>query len=75
MRKLKLSELNLGSAEVLSREQLKKVLGGLSSDIGGCNGLPEGCMGTCTLFCGGQVFQGTCELSNHNTQCSCVGGC
>lgn len=28
MRKLKLSELNLGSAEVLTREQLKKILGG-----------------------------------------------
>lgn len=27
MKKLKLSELNLGSAEVLTREQLKKVLG------------------------------------------------
>ncbi|HLR38030.1 MAG TPA: hypothetical protein VK084_08285 [Chitinophagaceae bacterium] len=28
MKKLKLEELNLGNAEVLSREELKKVLGG-----------------------------------------------
>jgi hypothetical protein len=28
MEKLKLSELNLGNAEVLTREQLKRVLGG-----------------------------------------------
>lgn len=34
MRKLKLSELNLGSAEVLTREQLKKVLGGVASGGG-----------------------------------------
>jgi hypothetical protein len=34
MHKLKLSELNFGNAEVLTREQLKKVLGGQSSDPG-----------------------------------------
>ena len=34
MKKLKLSELNLGDAEVLSREELKKVLGGLGSSGG-----------------------------------------
>jgi len=31
MKKLKLSELNLGGSEVLTREQLKKVLGGTGS--------------------------------------------
>jgi len=36
MKKLKLSELNLGKAEVLTREELKKVLGGLGS--GGSGG-------------------------------------
>jgi len=34
MKKLKLSELNLGNAEILTRGQLKKVLGGLGSGGG-----------------------------------------
>lgn len=42
MKKLKLSELDLGGAEVLTRKQLKKVLGGHSAlGSGGCAG------GTC----------------------------
>ena len=38
MKKLKLSELNLGNAEVLSREELKKVLGGMGSGGGSGDG-------------------------------------
>ncbi len=34
MKKLKLEELNLGNAGVLSREELKKVLGGMGSGGG-----------------------------------------
>ena len=37
MKKLKLNELNLGNAEVLTREELKKVLGGMGSGSGGTN--------------------------------------
>lgn len=37
MRKLKLREIDLGNAEVLSREQLKKVFGGKNLPLsGGC---------------------------------------
>jgi len=40
MKKIKLEELNLGNAEVLSREELKKVLGGMGSGSGSplCDG-------------------------------------
>jgi len=38
MKKLKLEELNLGNAEVLSREELKKVFGGMGSGAGGGSG-------------------------------------
>ncbi|HLR38032.1 MAG TPA: hypothetical protein VK084_08295 [Chitinophagaceae bacterium] len=38
MKKLKLEELNLGYAEVLSREELKKVLGGIGSGGSGGSG-------------------------------------
>lgn len=38
MKKLKLSELYLGKAEMLSREQLKKVLGGNGSGSGSSGG-------------------------------------
>ena len=42
MKKLKLEELNLGYAEVLSREELKKVLGGMGSGGSG-GGSGAGC--------------------------------
>ncbi len=38
MKKLKLSKLNLGDAEVLTREQLKTVLGGMGSGGSGSGG-------------------------------------
>lgn len=47
MKKLKLNELTLSSAEVLTREQLRKVLGGDGSGGGGGNDccLYTGCVG------------------------------
>jgi len=39
MKKLKLSELNLGDAEILTRGQLKKILGGGGSDVGSGGGI------------------------------------
>jgi len=51
MKKLKLSELNLGDAEVLSRKELKKVLGGINSGSGGGSGTGGSGMGSCTETC------------------------
>lgn len=82
MKKLKLEELNLGSVEVLSREELKKVLGGLGSGGGsgdaGCLTQSGGCDegGICILWCtNGTTQQGTCGSSNHGTYCACAGIC
>jgi len=43
MKKIKLEELNLGNAEVLSREELKKVWGGIGSESGGGGGSDVTC--------------------------------
>lgn len=91
MKKIKLSELNLKNAEVLTREQLKKILGGLSSGGGTCSfninciydptcGDIQGSPGTCT----GAPVNGSCVPTEQlcyeeaNAQCAqdpCCGGC
>jgi len=43
MKKLKLSELKLGDSEVLTREELKKVLGGMGSGGAGEGGQAACC--------------------------------
>jgi len=43
MKKLTLKKLNFVGAEVLSRDQLKKVMGGMGSGI--CDSLSSGCPG------------------------------
>jgi hypothetical protein len=58
MKKLKLAALQLGAKEVLTREQLKKVLGGDGSIDGTCrcaNGLD------CSLFDGTKNYPGNCD--------------
>ncbi|HLR38046.1 MAG TPA: hypothetical protein VK084_08365 [Chitinophagaceae bacterium] len=65
MKKLKLEELNLGNdAEVLSREELKKVLGGMGSGSGGGSGSDV----TCTVKCPSgdtscSSSEGDCEIN------------
>ncbi len=52
MKKLKLSRLDLGAAEVLSREELKMVLGGAGSGGGS---------GSCESGCADPGKQSTCD--------------
>jgi len=65
MKKLKLEELNLGNAEVLSREELKKVLGG---------GSGAGSGGSCTVRCDQSSSDGTsvsdCSRTTVSKVCS-----
>ncbi|HLR36883.1 MAG TPA: hypothetical protein VK084_02465 [Chitinophagaceae bacterium] len=59
MKKLKLEKLNLGNdAEVLSREELKKVLGGMGS--GGSGGGSGYCGTWGTAHCGGNYIPKKC---------------
>ena len=60
MKKLKLKALELGATEVLTRDQLKNVLGGYGSTGCGANGT---CSGTCIepgMTCGYEPSDGTC---------------
>ena len=47
MKKLKLKALELGATEVLTREQMKNLLGGNSRADGDFCGTGSGCSGTC----------------------------
>jgi len=68
MKKLKLKALGLGAADILSRAQMKNVLGGNES-AGKC-GTADNCRDgeACT---NGKVA-GTCGLSSHGTKCTCA---
>ncbi len=72
MKKLKLEELNLGNAGVLSREELKTVLGGAGSGDGTDCGTVDNCSSkACTA--GGN--SGTCGTYGGHTSvktCGCI---
>lgn len=61
---------NLGRK--LSKEEQKKIKGGLLDDGGGQCG--TGCNLTCALMCNGQPTQGHCVFGQ-NGKCYCVAVC
>jgi hypothetical protein len=67
MKKLKLKALGLGAADILSRSQMKNVLGG-SEPVGKCGTVDNCSDGACK---NGDV-SGTCGLSSHGTKCTCA---
>ncbi len=73
MKKLKLSELNLSDAEVLTREELKKVLGGNGSGGAYCS-----ISSSCSLYITslGITADGNCTwnmgFGGGNSQCYCL---
>lgn len=85
MKELKLRALALGAAEVLTRAQMKNVLGGddpILLDGGGAPqcGSPSDAGGCSTATCIAQSgtckgYSGTCGSSNHNTACTCAVTC
>lgn len=76
MKKLKLSELNLSNTEVLTREQLKKILGGVSASGG--SGDYCGISTSCSLYITqlGITVTGNCAWSmgigGGDSQCYCL---
>lgn len=50
MKKLKLAALNLGVSDILSRNQLKNILGGLDGSGDGSGGFSS-----CSVDCGGSI--------------------
>jgi len=70
MKKLKLNLSSLGSAEVLTRDQLKKVMGG--SSLGSLCG--SGCSGICNTTCNGRPATGQCRNSS-SLGCVCASAC
>lgn len=73
MKKLKLTVLNLGATEVLSRSQLKNILGGLDGSGDGSGGFSK-----CSVKCGSVVKEKDCGYGNicvvSNTSISCDNG-
>jgi len=65
MKKLRLSALELGAKEVLSRDQLKKVLGGGAS---GCS-VSVTCSNGETISC--SCSSGTCSAGDGAIACTC----
>ncbi|MFB6453872.1 hypothetical protein ACE38W_01275 [Chitinophaga sp. Hz27] len=79
MKKLRLKMLDLGATEVLSREQLKQVMGGADGSGGDGSGGGSGGSGkTCSGGCGdGNHASASCEtkviLGSSSCQCSFSG--
>lgn len=70
MKKLKLTALSLGGADVLTRTQMKKVLGG--DFPASCASNP--CDGSCTMQSGTcKGHEGTCGWTGD--KCLCGGAC
>ncbi len=69
MKKLKLQALVLGADDVLSRSQMKDVLGGdiVDPSKGQCGTVENCSTGACPDGKGG-----TCGLSSHGTKCTCA---
>lgn len=73
MKKLKLNFSNFETAEVLTRDELKKIVGGDESGSGVvCN--REWCVGDCVKMCGGEPTMGTC-YSTSSGGCACAVAC
>lgn len=71
MKKLKLSLQNIEGAEVLTRAQLKKVLGGNEDDGSGGKKCSDSCDGRCDLPGGNE---GKCHKRSYDGKCFCVTG-
>lgn len=73
MRKLKLNVANLGATEILTREELKKVLGGVDAGSGSGSGVKSCAESDCSsenlgLGCAGGK---TCQWSYNYGACRC----
>ena len=66
MKKLRLSALELGAKEVLTREQLKKVLGGAGTACSATVTCNSGPTITCSCPSGG-----VCSAGDEQVSCSC----
>lgn len=83
MRKLTLNKVDFAGAEVLTRNQLKNVMGGNEPGTGGgggegnqCGTYPNCSTGSCTAKsgdCKGQT--GTCGRTSSTSSCSCAVVC
>ena len=81
MKKLKLNVAELGATEILTREELKKVLGGTGSGSGSGIGYVSGCGKLGQAHCGDTAgnsckthsgASGKCKSPQATTTCVCV---
>jgi len=74
MKKIKL-QLD-GIKEMLSKDQMKRIIGGEYDTSGQCGTVSNCSTGSCNATCsGGRSVSGTCGLSNHSTVCDCAYVC
>ena len=74
MKKLKLTAVNLAAKEVLTRAQLKHVMGGDDPGSDGPEVCDATCDGPCFVICGGKKVFGRCRTKTSG-ECVCVGAC
>lgn len=72
MKKMSISQIP--SAEILSAEEMKMLLGGIQSGGTGCESLSKGsCAGSCTIHEDGKDISGTCGWGSVSNACRCYG--
>jgi hypothetical protein len=74
MKKLKLAAIHLAAKEVLTRAQLKHVMGGDDPGSGGGFWCDSNCLVSCQIECNGDLLWGQCRRQNTG-DCVCVVAC
>lgn len=72
MKKISISQIP--SAEILSAEEMKLLLGGIQSSSTGCESKGSGeCSGSCKIDYKGSKIDGECAWGSVTKKCNCTG--
>ena len=72
MKKISISQIP--SAEILSAEEMKLLLGGIQSGSTGCESYGSGnCSGKCKIDDHGTEIDGECAWGSESKRCNCTG--
>lgn len=76
MKSLNFSKRNLQAQDVLSKAQMKNILGGHDDggDSGSCGAAPN-CNLSCRITCGGVEVDGNCTYHASTDKCACWAVC
>ncbi len=72
MKKISISQIP--SAEILSAEEMKLLLGGIQSGSTGCESKgSDNCSGQCEIDDNGTKINGECAWGSESLRCNCTG--